>query len=1192
MVDLPSPRAFVGRQRELAEIDASLRDALAGRSRLVMIVGEPGIGKTRLAEQGADLAAAHGAQVAWGRCAEGGGAPAYWPWIQIVRIVSRDPAAADWLRQIGPAAARVVQLFPELRERVPELPATQSSAGLDAEQARFALFDATVAFLSRVASDRPLVLVLDDLHAADDPSFRLLEFLARDLRMARILVIGTSREIEAERAPESARLLNAIVRYGTRLPLSGLSEADVESFIHARFGLSASPSLTTAVRRLTDGNPFFVDEVVRMLRAHGGSGLPEAIVAGDLRIPPGVREATRERLRPLAARCHHTLALAAVIGREFDLVCLQEVAGGNAKPLLDDLHEAEKVGIIAELRPIFGRYTFTHGLIREVLYEDLPPAERMRLHAGIGAFLERLHAVDVESHLDEIAHHFLSAAPAGCADQAATYALRAGQRAAGLLAYEEAEACFQRGLRAATFSRAPNETVALQLLLALGEVQARRAASAAARETFIRAAELARQHPEPEHLARAALGLADSRGLGVPSGPPDPVIVGLIDEALGRLPNEDTTIGARLLARLASERCLAEEREQSVALSETAVEMARRLNDPATLALALSARHFVLWRLNHPTDRLGIVSELLQLAEGIGDQDLAAQGRTWRLIDLMTIGDVRAFDRELEVYSAFAENLRRPRYAWLTANFRAMRAIWGGRWEDAESAAQEAARLGERTGDPGALINPWVQMFAIRREQGRVAEEEEKTKFFVERFPANPVPPTFLALIYCELGRDADACEVFERIAAEGFADIRRERRTGLLPYLTEVCARLRDGARAELLIALLLPHARANLSYGPSICFGATTYYLGLLAASLRRWDEAVEYFEDALACHTRMDSEPLLARTLCDYAGALLDRGESDDFQRASDLLARAVDIAGELGMIAVSARAADLGRRLADAIEQEAAGRQSERTRAYATGAGGQANEGGQEPASQLGDRRGNGGSGAQVLHFPRRREHGAAHRDGQMAATGPGRIEARGHRRDAAARQGPGCHLFRLDGEFWTVGREAAPLRLKNSVGLRYLALLLQHPGREFHALDLVTGEPADASMTTPRAAGDPGDARLDPQARAAYRRRLEDLREQLEEATRFNDVGRAGRLREEIDFLAAELAGAVGLHGRDRSGQRHAERARISVTRVIKSAIKRVAEKDRDLGLYLRTTIKTGTFCSYAPDPRFPIEWTW
>src|SRR5213593_2866295 len=315
---------FVGRHYELVELRAGLEDAVAGRGRSFLVVGEAGIGKTRLVEELAREAAERGHLVVWGRCWEGEGAPPYWPWVQVIRAYLRIAHSEGLPRVAGGAGA------PYLAQLVPELGGLQSPAPSlppQSEHARFYLFDAVATFLRSRPDHTPLVLVFDDLQWADTPSLLLLQFLVHELRDTAMLVVATYREMEARQNPHVADVLGALARDGRHLPLRGFGEEEVALFIEGKTGRSASAALVRAVHRETEGNPFFVDEIVHLLVAEGALERRDATIPRGLPVPQGVREAIRRRLAPLPAPCRDALTLASVVGREFGLGAVQHACG-------------------------------------------------------------------------------------------------------------------------------------------------------------------------------------------------------------------------------------------------------------------------------------------------------------------------------------------------------------------------------------------------------------------------------------------------------------------------------------------------------------------------------------------------------------------------------------------------------------------------------------------------------------------------------------------------------------------------------------------------------------------------------------------------------------------------------------------------------------------------------------------------
>ena len=324
----PAGDTFVGRERELAALQAALADAAAGHGRIVLLAGEPGVGKTRLAQELAAYARQRGALVLVGRCYEGEGAPPFWPWVQMIRTYVMDCDPVLLRQEMGLGAADIAQVVPEVREQLPDLTA---APGVESEQARFRLFDSVTMFFQAAARRQVQVLIVDDLHWADIPSLLLLQFVAREVREARVLVLGTYRDLGLPRGHALLQALGEIVRVpgSQTLSLRGLSEPEVARFLECS-GLQPFEPLVTAVYHATEGNPFFMTEVVRLLAQEEYQAAirgPQSAMA----IPQGVRAAVERRLHALSAECQQVLTLAAVMGREVDVAAL-EAAGAMLRP--------------------------------------------------------------------------------------------------------------------------------------------------------------------------------------------------------------------------------------------------------------------------------------------------------------------------------------------------------------------------------------------------------------------------------------------------------------------------------------------------------------------------------------------------------------------------------------------------------------------------------------------------------------------------------------------------------------------------------------------------------------------------------------------------------------------------------------------------------------------------------------------
>jgi len=886
---------FVGRQLEMADLQAGLSGATSGRGRLLMLAGEPGSGKTRTTEQLATYARLCNAEVLVGRCYEGEGAPAFWPWVQIIRAYMRDREPEALMSAMGGCAAAIGQVVPDLQEVLPNLP---QPAPLEPAQARFRQFDSITTFLKDASKATPLVLILDDLHWADKPSLLLLEFLAKEFRDSRLLIIGTFRDIELGRHHPLAQTLAELARngIGERIVLRGLTGRDVARFIEMTVGIQPPEKLVAAVYKETEGNPFFVNEVVRLLAAEGRLERLDDMGSLSIRIPEGVREVIGRRLDHLSEGANRVLSIASVLGREFNLEALEPLS--NLSPnLFDCVEEALAARIIVEVPRVAGQYKFSHALIRETLYDEMSTHRRVRLHRQIGDVLEKLHSKMPDPHLAELAHHFYQAASGGDVDKAVHYAVRAAERATSLLAYEEAAGHYERALE--LVEDAPDER-RCEFLLALGDAHTKAGSGEKARENFLSAASLARRMGAAEELAQAALGIGAGAATGTTYGRVDQVQVDLLEESLALLEEGDSALRSRLLAQLALALYYSPG-EQRMLLSHQAVEMARRVSDASALLYALYSRCITLEGYNEVEERLAAASEVVRIAEHSGNREMALRGHYSRFRELVELGDISAANDERESYARLAEELRQPLYLWSVPFSQASHALLEGRFEECERLARESLTIGQRAQDHNALL--WFRTITamLRRNQGRAEELEPGVKEFVEKYATIPTWRVSLANIYRETDRPVEARVHFEYLASNNFSDLPRDGAWVVgIALLGNVCAFLQDIRRAPILYDLLRPFAGRNVVVGMSAAYhGPVSHFLGLLAGAMSRWGEATEYFECALRDTEKMGAKPYQAYTRYEYAAMLLAKGDPDDQSRAVELLSRALETAEKLGM-----------------------------------------------------------------------------------------------------------------------------------------------------------------------------------------------------------------------------------------------------------------------------------------------------
>ena len=899
---------FIGRARELSTLDEALDQSLEGRGRMVMLAGDPGIGKTHTAEMLARRAGQRGVNVLWGRCYEEPGAPPYWPWVKLIRgyAAGRD---ADALRAVvGAGLHLIADIVPELAEKIPAL--RLAAADTD-PHARLRLLEAIAEMWKRAAEDCPQLLILDNLHWADGPSLRLLEFLAAEITASRLLVLGTYRDIELSRQHPLSNSLGELARHAcfVRLRLTGLTRDETGQFISAAAGQVPASELLSEVHAQTEGNPLFVAEMTRFLMQDG------ALASALPRIPEGIREVIGTRLNRLSAACNEVLAAAAVIGRSFSQSILDHLLDPPALARCGAALEEALAASMIEERATRGTFQFRHALIRETLYEEQPAPRRSGLHLRIGAALEALYGHDPAPHLSALAYHYCAALPVGDAQKAADYARRAAEHADRLFAPEEAVRLYRLALQALEGAAPVPAAQRLGLQIALGSALVKAGEDLPALRILEEVAGSAKALGLAEELARAARAFEAATWRPGLSGT---TAARLLGEALSGLGGGDSILKAQVLASFARALIVSGEGERGIQVSEQAVAMARRLGDRATIAVALRADGPARGHPGRLALQIANASEAVRLAEEVGDKDGAAEAAAWRLLAMIEVGELHAVSAELTGFARRADELRQPFVRYTAVMTYAMLALACGRFEESERRAQEALALGRNMPSLEVLGVYGVQIFSLRREQGRLGEIVELLAEFVRGTPQAATWRPGLAAIYAELEMRQEARAVFDAVAERGFASLPRDASwVASLSYLAEVCVFLGDAARAEELYAFLAPYDGINIVASPNVaCYGAAARFLGMLATTMGHWEDAQRHFESALVLNARQDAWPWLAHTRYRYAEMLIARGAAGDRERASQLLDEALGASRELGMAALTARADGLARTLAPA------------------------------------------------------------------------------------------------------------------------------------------------------------------------------------------------------------------------------------------------------------------------------------
>jgi DNA-binding SARP family transcriptional activator len=883
-------RAFVGRPDALEQLAATWERATGGRLQFVVLIGEHGVGKTQLAARFARDMHARGALVLYGRCDEEA-IVAYQPFVEALRhalrhdnLASAEPLA-DALRTLG-------RLVPEARARPAGVHEEEEPAPDDAEMGRFILFDAVCRVLAYLASKRPTLLVLDDLHWADQPTLKLLRHAVRDLEALPVMVLGAFRDEEV--APD-AGLVGVLADLRrehplVRMRLEGLDEATADELVASRLHSRQSPAFVRALHSETGGNPFFMDEALRSLQESGalaaaGPALERALER--MGVPEGVEEVIARRLARMSPAAVDALTVAAVVGNRFELEIVREVLAEPDEVVMAALEEAIEAGLVVEQPERIDGFAFRHAILRDAIYARPTKSRRARLHQRVGEVLEpQLAARRVTAA--EIARHVLLAGPLAAPQQAARHAVQAGDDAARALAWEEAELHYRRALEAWQELDDEREAWRCDVLLSLARVQSRAGSSRASRATALQAARSARTRGDHEQLARAALALGERYW---EANVADRTYGKLLTEALTSLDDADSALRARVLARLAENLHFTAEQRRGAGLSAEAVEMARRLGDTDALLTALMARHVVLLNVAHLDERLRIIDEVLAVS---GDARVLVHAQQWRVYDLCEAARIDEARTQHLRFLEMSQMLRQPLVSLAAAGWQGVFAALDGDIAQTERFAHEVLEVGRRAEARDALSIHAGMLFMIRRWQGRVADLVAD----VESLSAGPyaLAPwrAALALVSIETGAVDEGRAAYERFG-ERFDGVPRDFMwLGTMALLSEVCAALGDTSGASVLYERLRPFSGHFVQVSYTACWGSVERYLGLLAGTLGDLDAARSHCEAALRANGRAGAVLLVAATQQQYARWL---GEDD--VRGAQLRAQAAAVAARRGL-----------------------------------------------------------------------------------------------------------------------------------------------------------------------------------------------------------------------------------------------------------------------------------------------------
>lgn len=882
---LEASTPFVGRALELHTAEAFA--GLSGRIRLsvLWLLGEPGIGKTRLATEIARRAHSKGGVVLFGRCSEDVATP-YEPFLQALRWYVPLVPDTEIGDRLGNAPQELLRLNPFIRSRLPSLELPADGLG---STGRYRLYESVRTWLSSAGGGRPVVMVLDDLHWATRPTLAMLGQVARSAENSRILLVCTIRNTAPDDNPALAALMEELDRRGTpnrRIELAGLSAEALEGLVEVVTGSTPGrrrASLAQALYDETAGNPLYADSLLRSAAADpGGStggGLTATLSQRVARLPPQVGDVLRA---------------AAVAGPDFGIPVLAQVTGLSEVTVLGCLESAEAAGLVAEQAA--NVYRFRHALLRRALGSGVSESRRVRMHLMVADALEALHASDVADHAAAIAFHLVEALPLGTAERAYRFLLLSADQATRLLAHDEAVEAYRKAMELADRFELAGAEGRFDLLWAKSTAERKSGDMVGALETLRRAIDEAASGGIREARIRAAVAFEETLfwlGRGGDEA------ISLLEPAIAELPPGD--FPARALALATMSRALSTSGRPSGTWTEQAAGVARRVADPATSFAvafrttdsAVSVEHAELSR-----DRW---ARLSSDARRFGDQEAHLLGLSQVFWASAMTGDVSAADDLIEDYARSAGPLRQPRWDYWLNLMRSFRAALKGDLQSAERYLETAEQIGEGFGWAREGLYG-ISMFLFRREQGRLSEVAPLMRAASRLDSQNEMWRPGLAALHLELGQRDEARAAYEEVISQG-AGNRGEASPELALALTaEVCAALGDVERATVLVNRLRPCRGKFLAFlGCSAGLGPADRLLGMLASTAGRAEDAERWHRSSLELARHMNSPLWVAHCLHDYGEHQVRFGMTEGLE----LLQQSSQLCAEFGLLGLGSR-----------------------------------------------------------------------------------------------------------------------------------------------------------------------------------------------------------------------------------------------------------------------------------------------
>ncbi|MDA3645724.1 AAA family ATPase [Saccharopolyspora indica] len=867
---------LIGRDHPAKALRGEVDRTLDSHGGLVLVTGEAGIGKTTLAADAADHAKREGATTFSSACWDGEGAPGYWPWVQVVRHLRRNTPEPVWAEATSNAGSALAALLGDAR----------NDDARSAPHSPFQLYDAVTTLLVTASRHRPLVVVLEDLHWADAASIKLLGFVAQHAWFENLLVIGTYRDVEIEFAdPQLESLMRPLVSRATTIALDGLNRDEVAALVTRTTGRTADPDLIAEIHQRTGGNPFFVEQTARLWQ----SGNPVTAA------PPSVRAALQQRLSLLPEEVVELMTTATVLGREFHL----ELVAKAADTSIGQVERLLEVAVRARLMQWLDAdlLTFTHDLVRELLYHAIDDDQRRQRHATVVRALTSSRALAAQVLPSDLARHAYLATPLLEPAEAVEHLLAAARVASGKLALEEAVGHYRRALELVPAGDRRRWAI---IGLDLGTAQYYADDVAGGQQTFEDVVAIARELDDGELLARAALTL---HGLSHPTRKQQ-LEIDLINEAHRKLLSESTRAGGQRPRYAAARNQSAFDRAAQELSAHTAV-LARQGMDDEALGRSLLARHDAILGPGTAAERLSIIDEMRAVAQRTADRELGLHASQLRIGALLEQGDPRCLD-ELNAFAAEADRTGLARFFFESCWIRATFATMTGRFDDARSLIERAANLDEQPFVNSSRVGRHLR-WACELRQGRFAEVDTLLAQLTD--DDHPVLRLIKATSAVQMGDLESALRHLTEITARSetyhgwFAPL-------WLRFQAQTAAASRDPELCERAREAIAPYRDQWAVTAGATVDGPMVFWSASLDAAQQRWDDAVAGFRTARQAADRLRARPWSLEARARLAEVLLARGSTGDAAEADQLLSDVRAEATELGMAYLAEQAANLG------------------------------------------------------------------------------------------------------------------------------------------------------------------------------------------------------------------------------------------------------------------------------------------